>query len=140
MEIVCEERVPPRSKESKLVMQRLLSVLAVLKQSIASKKRYVKVLATPSVLGLFYCLYRLGYCSGVRRSGNQVMISLNYVSGVCSLRQLNVLTKLSHKKTMTLKRSFPTQSVYILSTSKGIVSHTEALELGVGGIALACCN
>lgn len=121
-------------------MQRLLSVLAVLKQSIASKKRYVKVLATPSVLGLFDCLYRLGYCSGVRRSGDQLVVSLNYVSGVCSLRQLHLLTKLSHKKTISLKRSFPVQSVYILSTSKGIVSHMEAVQLGVGGVALACCN
>lgn len=121
-------------------MQRLLSVLAVLKQSIVSHKRYVKVLATPGVVNLFQCFYRLGYCSGVRRSGNDLIISLNYVSGICVLRQLKMITKVSHKKSISLKRAFKSQSVYILSTGKGIISHLEAQAYGVGGIALACCN
>lgn len=121
-------------------MQRLLSVLAIMKQSVISHKRYMKVLCTPSVLNLFQCLYRLGYCSGVKRSGNQLIISLNYVSGISALRQIKMMAKLSHKKCLSLKRSFRTQSIYLMSTSKGIISHPEAISYGVGGLALACCN
>lgn len=121
-------------------MQRLLSVLAILKQSIVSKKRYFQVRNTPSVLNLFLCLYRLGYCSAVKRNGNQLIISLTYVNGMSSLRQLKMITKLSHKKCISLKKSFRLQSIYLLSTSKGVVSHMEAISYGVGGVALAICN
>jgi ribosomal protein S8 len=115
-------------------------VLGIIKQNIASKKRYFKVLATPSVLELFYCFYRLGYCSGARRCGNELIISLNYVNGVPSLRQLKIIAKPSHKRTFTLKRKFQEQSLYIMSTGKGIISNQEAALYGIGGIALACCN
>ena len=121
-------------------MHRLLSVLAVLKQSILSKKRYVRVLATPGIINLFQCFYRLGYCSAVKRSGNKLIISLNYVSSICSLRQLKIITKVSHKRSISLNRSFHYQSVYIISSSRGIISNMEAVSYGVGGIALACCN
>lgn len=77
-----------------------------------------------------------GYIQGFVVVDNVIHVNLKYVKGVSVIDQLNVISKPSNRVYKSVKNIpvfYNGLGITVLSTSKGIVTDTQARELNVGG-------
>ena len=139
-----------RSMSSKqaLPMNHVSDLLSRLRNAQKSGLFSAKVTATPLTLAMLRTLQKAGFIRGLsnlkfigtQSQSGTVEVLLKYSRQVPAIRIARPITKPSRRVTLeapTLHRLRHSPGILLLSTSRGVLSDTEARLLNVGGTALA---
>jgi ribosomal protein S8 len=126
---------------------KLTKIISFLKISIHNRNTFVKYKKNQLLVSLLECFLENGFISGFFESEDFIYILLKYNSlGESVIKDLKVLYKRpfevhltysnlksnSFYKKYLIKKS-EKSLLFILSTNKGIVTHKDALNYGIGG-------
>ena len=113
---------------------------------MSSKKRWIKFRCTKKILKLLFIFKKLGLIYSyillkVLRNNVLVKVSPFFYKGSTFFNKLRLISTPSKKfyvslKTLKIISSSLNESTLILSTSRGLITHKEALKLRLGGIML----
>jgi small subunit ribosomal protein S8 len=108
-----------------------------LKNGYNAKLLSVNVNYSKKVLNILNVFYKEGFIRGYQINGNIIKIFLKYSeTNYAMVQEIKQISKPGSRKYISLKELYSLQNtfgVYILSTSKGFISHLEALKNKVGG-------
>lgn len=133
-------------------MWRLVNLVGILKSVTSSTKRLVRIRYTKNIYEFCRLLYSMGYINnfklvnGSSSKHGVIQFSLRYYEMGCSMRSLMPVSGVSHKTSLSLDKFRHIQAhcihntTYILSSSKGIISHFDAIRLKSGGLTLCRIN
>jgi len=126
-----------------LVSNKIADLIVRIQNGSQTKLKYVFVPKTYYIINFLDCIQNLGYIKGYTISKNNrflIKILLKYDEDHFSIiQQLRIQSKPSLRiyfSTFMIAKYIKLEmgsSVLILSTTKGIVSHFQALKLNVGG-------
>ncbi len=118
----------------------IADMLARIKNAGMRNYQTVDVPASKMKVGILQVLEREGYIAGfkaIEKDGHPyVQVSLKYYEGKPVIKVLEKVSKCSRRVYSRLKRIprvFNGFGIYVLSTSKGIMSDAEAREHNIGG-------
>ena len=126
---------------------KLTKIISFLKISIHNRNTFVKYKKNQLLVSLLECFLENGFISGFFENEGFVYILLKYNSlGESVIKDLKVLYKRTFEVHLTYK-NLKTNSFYkkylikkseksllfILSTNKGIITHKDAINYGIGG-------
>ena len=126
---------------------KLTKIISFLKISIHNRNTFVKYKKNQLLVSLLECFLENGFISGFFENEGFVYILLKYNSlGESVIKDLKVLYKRPFEVHLTYK-NLKTNSFYkkylikkseksllfILSTNKGIITHKDAINYGIGG-------
>lgn len=118
------------------------------KQNSLTKKKYYYYIYDNKTNKLIHKFMELGlikYTIKSQTSKNKIKIFINYEKNTTIFKNLKILYKLNKKqhinvKTLITQKKFKLNSVFLLSTSNGILTNFEALHQKNGGILLCQIN
>lgn len=115
-------------------------LLNVLRVGYASKHPYINVVYNAKILRLLNKLIQIRYVSSYEILSNGMLrIYLLYdINNNSNFRYTKLLFKPSHRTHISYKRliilhKYDFGIIYILSTNSGLLTHTEAIHLRIGG-------
>ena len=117
--------------------------------AIARKKLKIKFKHTKKALEITHLLYQIGYVSHYQliheHKQTWIYISITYYKNTPFYKSLRLVSTPSRRHFISLKALRTVQnsiksSIVLLSTSKGLLTHTEAIKLNTGGLILCIAN
>jgi small subunit ribosomal protein S8 len=130
------------------------NLIACLNKAVKSKKRIVSIRLTKQNKQIISLLYNEGYISSYKyllyinknKMSILVRIVLRYYNNNPVLHNIKHISKPGHKKFYnlnTIRRNYRFNNIgcdYVYSTNRGILTGTECLNYGIGGIPLFIIN
>lgn len=114
--------------------------------AISSKKRWVKFKCTKKILRLLFIFKKLGLIYSyvlLKVFNNNVLVKVSpfFYRGSAFFKKIRLISTSSKKfyvnlKTLKIISTSLNDSILILSTSRGLITHKEALKLHLGGTML----
>ena len=112
-----------------------------LKNTVLSGKREMSVKATKYIRGVADVLVDLGYLDKVEMKGDNLKITLRVRNKKPLLSEIKLVSKPGlriYKKTDNLPKVYGGLGIAIISTSKGLMTDTQAREKKLGGEVICC--
>lgn len=83
-------------------------------------------------------LYQYGYIIGYNITKSQILIHLKYYKNEPVIKDIYRISKPSKKMYYSCEtlKSIQNRGIYILSTTKGVVAHIDAIPMNIGGEAI----
>jgi small subunit ribosomal protein S8 len=134
-----KQHIKTKPKFMKTTNYPVADFLIRLKNLTNSGKKELAVGKTNLVEDVAKSLQRLGYISEVVVDGNKLMIKIAYKRKEPVLSNIKIISKPGMRIYMGKDKlkNHKSPTFFLLSTSKGILSSSEAIKKGVGGEVLA---
>jgi small subunit ribosomal protein S8 len=115
----------------------ITDMIVRLKNGYKAKLLSVNINFSRKIINILTVLYKEGFIRGYKIDKNIIKVFLKYSETANPIMQeMYQISKPGSRKYISLKELYNfknTFGVYILSTSKGFLSHTEAINNNVGG-------
>ena len=120
-------------------MKLLTQMFTALRNGQTARKQLIQLPYSTLCWNVLTVLFFHGYINGLQKNDTKILVVLKYVNDQPAIRKLKQISTSSQKVYSSYAQlNVPNQGLglVLLSTSKGILSSSKALELKVGGEVL----
>jgi small subunit ribosomal protein S8 len=120
-------------------MKLLTQMFTTLRNGQTSRKQIVQISYSNLCWNILTVLLLHGYIEGIQRKKQKILVILKYVGdqpAIKTLKQISSSTQRVYSPFNKLKSPQQGLGLLVMSTSKGIMSSSKALDLKVGGEVL----